>query len=57
MATASNVVDVDKQFDPEGPETLDQYRERVLRDLPQPGFGSKPPAPQPIPEAADAVST
>jgi hypothetical protein len=57
MATASNVIDVDKGFDPEGPETLDQYRERVLRDLPQPGFGSNPPAPRPISEVTDAVST
>ena len=40
MATASvSVQDIDKGFDPEGGETLDQYRERVLRDAKQPGFG------------------
>lgn len=50
MATAS-VVDIDKDFDPAGTETLDQYRERVLKSLKQPGFGAAPPA---IPAAASA---
>ena len=41
MATASVIVqDIDKGYDPEGGETLDQYRERVLRDTKQPGFGN-----------------
>ena len=50
MATASNV-DIDRDYDPEAGETLDQYRERVLKDLKQPGFGAAPPA---IPTAASA---
>ena len=41
MAAASVIVqDIDKDYDPEGGETLDQYRERVLRDAKQPGFGN-----------------
>ena len=41
MAAASvSVQDIDKGYDPEGGETLDQYRERVLRDAKQPGFGN-----------------
>lgn len=41
MATASvSVQDIDKGYDPDGGETLDEYRERVLRDAKQPGFGN-----------------
>lgn len=50
MATASvGVQDIDKGFDPDGGETLDQYRERVLRDAKQPGFGNAG-------KAAEAIS-
>lgn len=43
MATTgdvNNLRDIDADFDPNGAETLDQYRERVLRGLQQPGFGN-----------------
>ena len=55
MATTGNVSnprDIDKDFNPEGTETLDQFRERVLRDLQQPGFGN---AGQQATKAADAA--
>ena len=53
MATASvSVEDVDKGFDPEGGETLDQYRERVLRDAKQPGFGNAGKAAETAPAPA-----
>ena len=60
MATASNVIDIDRDFDPEAGETLDQYRERVLKTMQQPGFGaqSKPataPAPQ-VPAGDNATA-
>lgn len=54
MATTGNVSnskDIDRDFNPDGTETLDQFRERVLRDLQQPGFGN---AGQPAAKAADA---
>lgn len=52
MATASNV-DIDRDFDPAGGETLDQYRERVLKTMQQPGFGAQAkPAPTPAAQAS-----
>lgn len=60
MATASNVTDIDRGFDPEAGETLDQYRERVLKTLQQPGFGVQAnPAPAPTPQvpAGDDATT
>ena len=51
MATASNV-DIDRDFDPEAGETLDQYRERVLKTMQQPGFGAQAkPVPTPAAQA------
>ncbi len=53
MATASvSVKDIDKGYDPENGETLDQYRERVLRDAKQPGFGNAGKAAETIPAPA-----
>ena len=53
MATASVIVqDIDKGYDPEGGETLDQYRERVLRDAKQPGFGNAGKATEAAPTPA-----
>lgn len=53
MAAASvSVQDIDKGFDPEGGETLDQYRERVLRDAKQPGFGNAGKATEAAPTPA-----
>lgn len=53
MATASVIVqDIDKGYDPEGGETLDQYRERVLRDATQPGFGNAGKATEATPAPA-----
>ena len=41
MATESvEAQDIDKGFDPSGTETLDEYRQRVLQTLQQPGFGN-----------------
>ena len=60
MATASNVTDIDRGFDQEAGETLDQYRERVLKTLQQPGFGAQAnPAPAPTPQvpAGDDATT
>lgn len=58
MATASVIVqDIDNGYDPEGGETLDQYRERVLRDAKQPGFGNAGKATQAVPApATDSTS-
>ena len=58
MATASvSVQDIDKGYDPEGGETLDQYRERVLRDAKQPGFGNAGKATEAVPApATDSTS-
>ena len=60
MAAASvSVQDIDKGYDPESGETLDQYRERVLRDAKQPGFGNAgkttEAAPTPATDSAPAV--
>ena len=60
MAAASvSVQDIDKGYDPEGGETLDQYRERVLRDAKQPGFGNAgkatEAAPAPAPDSTSAA--
>ena len=53
MATASvTVQDIDKGYDPESGETLDQYRERVLRDARQPGFGNAGKATEAAPAPA-----
>lgn len=53
MAAASvGVQDVDRGYDPEGGETLDQYRERVLRDAKQPGFGDAGKAAEATPAPA-----
>ena len=53
MAAASVIVqDIDKGFDPEGGETLDQYRERVLKDAKQPGFGNAGKAAEAVPAPA-----
>ena len=53
MAAASvSVQDIDKGYDPEGGETLDQYRERVLRDATQPGFGNAGKATEATPAPA-----
>jgi hypothetical protein len=53
MAAASvSVQDIDKGYDPEGGETLDQYRERVLRDATQPGFGNAGKAAETTPAPA-----
>ena len=57
MATASvSVQDIDKGYDSESGETLDQYRERVLRDAKQPGFGNAGKAAEtaPTPETDSA---
>ena len=41
MATESvDAHDIDKGFDPGGTETLDEYRQRILQTLQQPGFGN-----------------
>lgn len=41
MATESvEAQDIDKGFDPNGTETLDEYRQRILQTLQQPGFGN-----------------
>jgi hypothetical protein len=41
MATESvEAQDIDKGFDSSGTETLDEYRQRILQALQQPGFGS-----------------
>ena len=53
MAAASVIVqDIDKGYDTEGGETLDQYRERVLRDAKQPGFGNAGKAAETTPAPA-----
>ena len=53
MAAASVIVqDIDKDYDPKGGETLDQYRERVLRDAKQPGFGNAGKAAEAVPTAS-----
>ena len=53
MAAASvSVQDIDKGYDPEGGETLDQYRERVLKDAKQPGFGNAGKATEAVPAPA-----
>ena len=53
MAAASVIVqDIDKGFDPEGGETLDQYRERVLKDAKQPGFGNAGKVAEAVPAPA-----
>lgn len=53
MAAASvSVQDVDKGYDPESGETLDQYRERVLKDAKQPGFGNAGKSAEVIPAPA-----
>ena len=54
MAAASVIVqDIDKGYDTEGGETLDQYRERVLRDAKQPGFGNAGKAAETAPTPAN----
>ena len=41
MATESvDAHDIDKGFNPSGTETLDEYRQRILQTLQQPGFGN-----------------
>ena len=53
MATASvSVQDIDRGYDPDGGETLDQYRERVLKDAKQPGFGNAGRATEAAPTAS-----
>ena len=55
MAANQDVTDVDKSYDPASGLTLDQHREQAFATLPQPGFGGRAPAPQPVAQPAPAA--
>lgn len=57
-------IDIDAGYDPEDKEhgTLDQYRQKRMKEVKQPGFGKKPqpavkPVEEPQPETEAASET